>query len=133
MRRKPYSQLLAMANSGAAAPSVPEARRSREAMPNTPAPAAHAALSPEAALKCRAELRTLTALIDQHRRSADSEGKAVCLFVDEKLAAASAALDRGDGDGSWLQLFGAATMCRTFQIQPKETERTLARLNSMLG
>ncbi len=43
------------------------------------------------------------------------------------------ALDGGDGDDAWVQLFGAAMLCRTFQILPEEAERAIARLNSMLG
>jgi hypothetical protein len=90
-------------------------------------------MSPEAAAKCRAELRILAALVDQHRRTTDPEGQKMCLFVDEKLSAAAVALNRGDGDGSWIQLFGAAKLCRTFQIQPLESERVISRLNTMLG
>jgi hypothetical protein len=135
MRRKPYSQLLAMANAGTARPAVAHVAARVPIATREPGPTeqATAPLSPEAALRCRAELRSLSALVDQHRRSTDAEGKTMCLFVDEKLTAASVALDFGDGDGAWLQLFGAATLCRTFQIQPEDTERTIARLNSMLG
>jgi hypothetical protein len=130
MRRKPYSELLALANRGSQAPTP-------QIAPPKPLPVAvHSPdkpISPEAAARCRAELKILASMIEQHRRSTDGEGQKMCLFVDEKLIAASVALDRGDGDGSWIQLFGAAKLCRTFQIQPEESERVISRLNSMLG
>jgi hypothetical protein len=44
-----------------------------------------------------------------------------------------AAIDRGDGDDAWIHLFGAATLCRAFQIQPGDADRVVARLNSMLS
>jgi hypothetical protein len=72
-------------------------------------------------------------MIDKYRASADNDGKKMCLFADEKVARASMALDGGDGDDAWVQLFGAAMLCRTFQILPEEAERAIARLNSMLG
>lgn len=129
MRRKPYSELLALANGGLQTPT--------RIAPAKPLPvSSHPSekpMSAEAAAKCRAELKTLTAMIDQHRRSTDAEGKKMCLFVDEKLHEGALALNRGDGDGSWIQLFGAAKLCRTFQIQPEESERVISRLNSMLG
>ena len=143
MHRKPYSELLAAANRGArgAAPYVPPPRPAANIPPPKPAPVAlpvsrHPAekpISPEAAARCRAELKILSALVEKHRRLTDADGKKMCLFVDEKLAAASVALNRGDGDGSWIQLFGAAKLCRTFKIQPEESERVISRLNSMLG
>lgn len=72
-------------------------------------------------------------MIDKYRASADQEGKQMCLFADEKLELAVAALDQGDGDRAWVQLLGAAMLCRTFQILPEEAEKTILRLNSMLG
>lgn len=134
MRRKPYSELLALANAGprAAAPYVPPPKPAPIAVRTSGHPA-EKPMTPEAAAKCRAELKILNAMIEQHRRSSDADGKKMCLFVDEKIAAASVALNRGDGDGSWIQLFGAAKLCRTFQIQPEESERVISRLNSMLG
>jgi hypothetical protein len=72
-------------------------------------------------------------MIDQHHSTADSEGRTMCLFAHEKLSKATMALERNDGDEAWVELYGAAMLCRTFRIQPDEAERTIARLNSMLG
>jgi hypothetical protein len=72
-------------------------------------------------------------MIDRHRGATDAEGKKMCLFADEKLSNATAALGRGEGDTAWVELYGAAMLCRTFQFQAEEAEKTIARLNSMLG
>jgi hypothetical protein len=72
-------------------------------------------------------------MIDRHHGSSGPEGKTMCLFAHEKLSKATLALERNDGDEAWVELYGAAIMCRTFQIQPEETERTIARLNTMLS
>jgi len=130
MRRKPYSDLLALANGGAQKATQYIAPAKPLAVSSHPS---EKPMSPEAAAKCRAELKMLVAMIDQHRRSTDAEGQKMCLFVDEKLSDAAVALNRGDGDGSWIQLFGAAKLCRTFQIQAGEAERVISRLNAMLG
>ena len=75
----------------------------------------------------------LTAMIDQHHRASDAEGRTMCMFAHEKLSKATIALEQGDGDEAWVELYGAAMLCRTFGIQPQEAERTVARLNNMLG
>ena len=135
MRRKPYSELLAGASAGSLRPApateIPVPARAPET--SSRGQAGTTSLSSEAAQRCRAEIRLLAAMIDRHHSSTDTEGKKMCLFTHEKLAKASAALARNDGDEAWVHLYGAAMMCRTFQIQPDDAERTIARLNSMLG
>jgi len=140
MRRKPYSELLAVAHAGSAkfVPGKPgPSTRPLSHAPAKPLPSSQpggkAPVSREAAQKCRAEIRLLAAMIDQHHGLADAEGKTMCLFAHEKLAKATGALESGDGDEAWVELYGAAMLCRTFRIQPAEAERTIARLNSMLG
>jgi hypothetical protein len=72
-------------------------------------------------------------MIDRHHALADAQGKTMCLFAHEKLSNASAALERNDGDEAWVELYGAAMLCRTFRIQPEEAERLIDRLNGMLS
>ncbi len=88
-------------------------------------------VSQKAEMRCRAELKGLTSMVEDSIRRADANHRKECLFVSEKLAAASSALDRGDGDGAWVHLFGAATLCRTFSIHPEKAARVLERLNGM--
>ena len=140
MRRKPYSELLAVAHAGSTRfisgkPSLAPQPISRAAA--RPHPGGQATgkspLSPEAAQRCRAEIRLLATMIDKHHGATDAEGKTMCLFAHEKLSKARIALESNDGDEAWVELYGAAMLCRTFRIQPEEAERTIARLNSMLG
>jgi hypothetical protein len=125
--RRPYSQLLA--GLPAAEASLPVAAE-QEAPAGRGSPAT--ALSSDAERQYRAEVRTLTAMVDREYLSAGAEGKKMCAFVREKLAASAEALDRGDGDGCWFQLFGAATLCVSFPGQAEQSRRAVARLNSML-
>ena len=117
MRRRIYSELPGM--------------QPADLMESEPAPAPlTGGIDREKAEWYRAEIHKLFAIVQQHRLLSGADGQAKCLYADEKLGEASAALDRGDGENSWLHLYGAATFCKTFEIAPEKAERTLNRLNS---
>jgi hypothetical protein len=71
-------------------------------------------------------------MVDQEYQTSDAEGRKMCAFVREKLAAVPPALDQGDADGAWIQLFGAATLCAKFKAHAEHSRRVIARLNAAL-
>jgi len=79
-----------------------------------------------------AEIRFLSLLVEKHRRSTDSNGIKACEFVSSKLADASRAIAIGDDEGAWFHVFGAASLCRSFDIDAPRITQVIARLNKLM-
>ena len=79
-----------------------------------------------------AEIRFLSLLVEKHRRSTDSNGLKACEFVTSKRSDASRAVAIGDEEGAWFHVFGAASLCRSFDIDSQKIEQVIARLNNLL-
>ena len=79
-----------------------------------------------------AEIRFLSLLVEKHRRATDSNGLKACEFVTSKLSDASRAVAIGDEEGAWFHVFGAASLCRSFDIDSQKIEQVIVRLNNLL-
>ena len=136
MRRKPYAELPGVGLS-VGKKATPEPPRSSPApLPMraaAPAPRNSPGMKPETVRKFTAEIRNLSLLLDQPRLKTDADGQKMCSYTEEKLAQAASALDHGDGEASWFSLFGAAKLCKSFQIQPEKSERALHRIKGLLS
>jgi len=130
MRRKPYAQLPGVYLSTGGSQLRDSGQTSARAAPEVKASAA--ALSAEEALRYRAEIQNLAAMTARHRSSASGEGRKVCAFTDEKLAEASGALDKGDGEACWFHLFGAAKICVGFETESEQVKQAIGRINALL-
>lgn len=136
MRRRPYSELpgvepCLLDRTNVDAPKSGSLIPQKNVLPE--APPQPAVLSPETAGRYQAEIRRVFAIVEHHRLGTDTGGQTVCSFIEEKLADASEALDKGDTDGAWFSLFGAAKLCQGFEIQPERAERTVQRIKGLLG
>lgn len=151
MRRKPYAQMPGVSLSvdparlygrGAVSPGEPsrdgasgDGVSGEGASPGAPATsvsAGRAPMEPAEALLYRAEIRNLAAIVERHREKTDSDGLQACAFVSDKLAEATRSLDGGDGEKSWLHLYGAAKLCLSFGIEPAAVNGALAKINGLL-
>jgi len=58
------------------------------------------------------------ALKDHANDSHGDESMKKCMYASDKLAMAVEALESGDEEATWLQIYGAATFCRSQGIAP---------------
>ena len=137
-RRRPYAELPGVelsTSQGFPAENNSEQLKELNTLLSREPPASspnQAGLHDEAAARYRTEITILTGLIQSYRLTADPGGLDLCSYASKKLAKASVALDRGDGEGCWFHIFGAATLCRSFGVYPEEAERALHRLDLLL-
>ncbi len=85
-----------------------------------------------AAERYQAEIRFLSLLVEKHRRSTDHNGVKACEFVNSKLADASRAITSGDEEGAWFHVYGAASLCTSFEIEAQRVSQVLVRLNNLM-
>src|ERR1700744_3636409 len=126
MRRRPYSELLALASpSGGTSvaevnhdsgglrqerPGIDSAETGPGASASEPGNAPVSKLTEACALRYRAEIRNLSNMVEQEGLTEDSKDRDVCAYVSDKLRDAASALDRGDEEASWIHLYGAGTL-----------------------
>jgi hypothetical protein len=103
-------------------------------LPDSPQPPSSSkpGQSRSVATRYEAEIRFLSLLVEKHRRSTDANGMKACEFVGSKLADASRAIAAGDEEGAWFHLFGAASLCRSFEIDAHKVAQVIVRLNNLM-